>query len=409
MAVHIIRLPDIGEGVTEAEIVDWHVQAGDIIEEEQNLVDVMTDKATVETPSPVEGVVKTIHGEVGDIVAVGSVLVEIDIDGEASATLADEDNPEVHHTSIPAPLEETPVSSQRADTAPAPASSDNASPLSRHPSPAQRRDAIAQQTASESVQHSDPFAAPATRSRAYALGIPLQFVPGTGPGGRITPADLDRYIAGDTVDARSTGAHASSPLQKRSGVKEIKVIGLRRKIAERMQDAKSRIPHFSYIEEFDLTALERLRRDLNEDRTTDQPKLTLLPFFMRAIVLLQPEFPQINAVYDDDANVLRAHEGVHIGIATQTDGGLMVPVVKHTESRDLWDCARELRRVTAAAREGSAGLNELTGSTITLTSLGTLGGIAATPVINSPEVAIIGPNKLVERPVIHNGEIIIRT
>jgi len=196
---------------------------------------------------------------------------------------------------------------------------------------------------------------------------------------------------------------------QRTAVNEIKIIGLRRRIAERMQDAKRRIPHFSYVEEFDMTELEALRGDLNDGRLEGQPKLTLLPFFMRAIARLQPEFPHVNARYDDDAGVLQAHEGVHIGIATQTPGGLMVPVVRHVEALDLWDCARELGRVTAAARDGSATRDELGGSTITLTSLGTLGGIAATPVINSPEVAILGPNKLVERPVVRGGQIVVRT
>jgi 2-oxoisovalerate dehydrogenase E2 component (dihydrolipoyl transacylase) len=247
------------------------------------------------------------------------------------------------------------------------------------------------------------LAAPATRRRAYELGVPLQFVPATGPGGRITADDLDAYLAHGGAAAPPTG------LTKRTAVHETKIIGLRRRIAEKMQDAKRRIPHFSYVEEFDLTELEGLRKELNEDRTEAQPRLTILPFFMRALVKLQPQFPQVNARYDDDAGVLQAYEAIHIGIATQTAGGLMVPVVRHAEALDIWDCARELGRVTQAARDGGATREELSGSTITLTSLGALGGIAATPVINSPEVAIIGPNKLVDRPVVRDGQIVIRT
>jgi 2-oxoisovalerate dehydrogenase E2 component (dihydrolipoyl transacylase) len=232
----------------------------------------------------------------------------------------------------------------------------------------------------------------------------LQFVPGSGPAGRITPQDLNAYI-----ERGGAGAVASVGAAARTGVTAQKITGLRRKIAEKMQEAKRRIPHFSYIEEFDLTALEALRKELNGSRIAGQPKLTLLPFLMRALVKLVPEFPRINARFDDEANILRVYDGIHIGIATQTPGGLMVPVVRHAETLDLWDCARALARVTEAARNGSAKRDELSGSTITLTSLGAIGGIGATPVINHPEVAIIGPNKLAERPVIVNGQIAIRT
>ena len=249
----------------------------------------------------------------------------------------------------------------------------------------------------------DPLAAPATRKRAYELGIPLQFVPGTGPGGRITPDDLQSYIEQGGAGPVQSG-HA-----KRTTVTEQKVIGLRRKIAEKMQDAKQRIPHFGFVEAFDLTELENLRKALNAERGEDTPKLTLLPFFMKAVAQLQSEFPEINARYDDEAGILCKYDGVHIGIAAQTPQGLMVPVVRHVESLNLWDCARELSRVTKAAREGTAARDELSGSTITLTSLGVLGGISATPIINAPEVAIIGPNKLEERPVVRDGQMVIRT
>ena len=249
-----------------------------------------------------------------------------------------------------------------------------------------------------------PLASPVVRRRAYELGIPLQFIPGSAAAGRITEQDLEDFIArGGNV------APVNDRFAKRHGVHDTKLIGLRRRIAEKMQEAKRNIPHFGYVEEFDMTELEALRRELNEDRSENQPKLTLLPFFMRAIVALVPEFPHINARYDEEPGVLRSYDAVHIGIATQSNAGLMVPVVRHCEALDVWGCARELSRVTAAARAGTATREELTGSTITLTSLGTLGGISATPVINAPEVAIIGPNKLVDRPVVFNGQIAIRT
>ncbi|MET0547203.1 MAG: dihydrolipoamide acetyltransferase family protein, partial [Caulobacterales bacterium] len=241
------------------------------------------------------------------------------------------------------------------------------------------------------------------RKRAQELGVALEDVRGTGPEGRITPADLEAFASAGGRQISVVGG------VRRTAVRDQKIIGLRRKIAERMQESKRRIPHFGYVEEFDLTELESLRKQLNEERAPDQPKLTLLPFFIRALVLLQPEFPHINSRYDDEAQILHTHEAVHVGVATQTSSGLMVPVVRHAEALDIWDAARELARVTAAARDGSAPREELSGSTITLTSLGVLGGISATPVINAPEVGIIGPNKLEERPVVRNGQIVIRT
>ena len=351
MTQYSFRLHDIGEGVAEAEIVAWHVKVGDRLEEDQPIVEVMTDKATVELTSPVTGVVVATNGEIGKLVAVGSSLVEIELDHEGAAV-------EV----APPVVAAAPV--------------------------------VVLSTPAED----GPLAAPATRGRAKELGIPLHLVPGTGPDGRITPEDLDGYVA-----------RARPVTARRDVVVEVKIVGLRRKIAQNMQEATRRIPHFSYVEEFDLTELESLRRELNAERAATQPKLTLLPFFMRALVKLLPRFPEINALYDDEAQILRSHHAVHIGIATQTESGLMVPVVRHAETRDLWGCAQELGRITGAARDGSATREELTGSTITLTSLGALGGVAATPVINRPEVAIIAPNKLAERAVVVNGQIAIRT
>jgi 2-oxoisovalerate dehydrogenase E2 component (dihydrolipoyl transacylase) len=389
MGRYLFRLPDIGEGVAEAEIVAWYVKPGDRIEEDQTLVDVMTDKATVDMTSPVSGVVIATHGELGQLVPVGSTLVEFEVEGAGNAVVE----------AAPAqavPASASPTQAEPKPDLPPPAPEPKPAPA---PPPAKRPDVVARPA------DKAPIASPATRRRAFELGVPLQFVPGTGPGGRITPEDLVAFVAGGGVDARREPAGAA----QRTTVNEIKIIGLRRRIAERMQDAKRRIPHFSYVEEFDMTEIEALRQDLNDGRAEGRPKLTLLPFFMRAVARLQPEFPHVNARYDDEAGVLHAHEGVHIGIATQTPGGLMVPVVRHVEALDIWACASELTRVTTAARDGSATREDLSGSTITLTSLGTLGGIAATPVINSPEVAIIGPNKLVERPVVRNGQIVVRT
>jgi 2-oxoisovalerate dehydrogenase E2 component (dihydrolipoyl transacylase) len=380
MALYIFRLPDVGEGVAEAEIVAWHVAAGQRLEEDQPMVDVMTDKATVEMTSPVAGRIMAVHGEIGQMLAVGAPLVEVDRD-EGGAAPA-EAPPAARIAAPPAETPPPPVRPVAASgSAPAAAPAFTTRPIGEA-----------------------PLAAPATRRRAYDLGIPLQFVAGSGPAGRITPQDLDAYI-----EHGGAGMAASASAAARTGVTEQKIVGLRRKIAEKMQESKRRIPHFSYVEEFDLTELEGLRAALNNNRASEQPKLTLLPFLMRALVKLVPEFPQVNARFDDDANILRVYDGIHIGIATQTPGGLMVPVVRHAETLDIWDCARALSRVTEAARNGSAKREALSGSTITLTSLGAIGGIAATPVINHPEVAIIGPNKLAERPVVLNGQIVIRT
>lgn len=390
MENYTFRLPDVGEGVAEAEIVAWHVKIGDQIDEDQLMVDVMTDKATVEMTTPVAGRVIALHGEIGQRVPVGSVLIELDTNQNGSAPEAAK--APRNEAPVPTPPVAAPVVAVPPAAPVKPASS--TPPVKSVPV----------STVATRAPGDLPLAAPATRKRAYELGVPLQFVPGTGPGGRITAEDLDGYIA-----SRSAGALAQQLRAKREGITETKIVGLRRKIAENMQVSKRRIPHFTYVEEFDLTELERLRREVNAEGRTDRPKLTLLPFFMRALVSLVADFPQVNARYDDEASVLRTYEGLHVGIATQTPGGLMVPVVHHVESLGLFECAGELARVTKAAREGKATRDELTGSTITLTSLGALGGVSATPVINYPEVAIIGPNKLVERPVVVNGQVMIRT
>ena len=364
MSRFVFRLPDVGEGTTEAEIVAWHVAVGDRVEEDQALADVMTDKATVEMTTPVAGVVVALHGELGEMAPVGQALATIEVDG------ADSDA----------------VEAQAAPSAPPkPAVKPEAAPVAR-------------------AEGHRALASPAVRRRAEELRVDLAGVPGTGPAGRISQDDLSRFLEGGS---RATPVPTSG-LARREGVEQIKVIGLRRKIAEKMQDAKRRIPHFAYIEEVDVTELEDLRVHLNATKASDQPRLTLLPFFVRALTRVLPRYPQINARFDDDAGIIHRHAPVHMGIATQTPNGLIVPVLRHAEARDLWDCATEIARLAQAARDGKATMEELSGSTITLTSLGPLGGITTTPIINHPEVAIIGPNKMVERPVVRNGQIVVR-
>ncbi len=387
MGLYHFRMPDVGEGVTEAEIVAWHVKPGDKVREDDNLADVMTDKATVEMTSPVDGVVTAIHGEIGAMLAVGGVLVELEVEGDGNVTSP---LPPAggagggQSTTKPMAVPEHP--SAPSEIAPRP------------PAVERKRD----KAIDIPIGRKEAFAAPATRRRAFELGIPLQFVPGTGPGGRILPGDLDDFIASGGM------ARAPGGLAPRTGGEEIKIVGLRRRIAEKMQEAKRRIPHIAYIEEVDVTELEALRADMNAHRSEGQPKLTILPFLVRAMVRVLPDFPQVNARFDDDAGVLHVSEGVHVGIATQTPAGLMVPVLRHAEALDVWEIARELTRLSSAARDGTAKREELSGSTVTITSLGPLGGIATTPVINHPEVAIIGPNKIVEKPVVAGQFVSVR-
>jgi 2-oxoisovalerate dehydrogenase E2 component (dihydrolipoyl transacylase) len=371
MSRFVFNLPDVGEGTTEAEIVAWHVAVGDRIEEDQPLADVMTDKATVEMTSPVSGVVASLHGELGDMAPVGSPLATIETDAPAAGA---------------APAR---------TTASAPAAQPTPEPVISVPEPAARSDG------------ERPLAAPAVRRRAEELGVDLAHVPGTGPAGRVSQEDLDRFVQGPAPTAKPA-ARPAPAAARREGVEEIKVIGLRRRIAEKMQDAMRRIPHFAYVEEVDVTELEDLRVHLNATKAPDQPRLTLLPFIVRALTRALPRFPQMNARFDDEAGVVHRHAAVHLGIATQTPNGLVVPVLRHAEARDLWDCAEEIARLAQAARDGKASQDELSGSTITLTSLGPLGGVVTTPVINHPEVAIIGPNKMIERPVVRHGQIVVR-
>ena len=378
MGVHVFKLPDIGEGVVEGEVVQWHVSVGDAVKEDDPIVDVMTDKASVTIPSPVNGVVSSLSGGVGDMIAVGSTLVEFDSDDTppaAEPVAATE--PEVEAASEPEP-EPEPEPASEPDPEPAPAP---AAPSGR------------------------ALASPALRRRAREAGIDIAQISGSGPSGRIRNADLDAFIAADGSVTRTEPAAQSA---ERTDITEVKVVGLRRKIAEQMTTSKTRIAHFSYFEEADVTELETLRRTLNASRDVTQPKLTYLPFIMLALSKIMPDHPECNAIYDDQAGVVMRHGAVHIGIATQTERGLYVPVVKHVEAMDAWQAAEEMQRVAGAARDGTASLDDLTGSTFTITSLGRDGGLGATPIINHPEVAILGVHKAREMPVVRDGQIVVR-
>jgi 2-oxoisovalerate dehydrogenase E2 component (dihydrolipoyl transacylase) len=399
MGRHIVKLPDIGEGIAESEIATWRVAVGDVVSEDQPLVDMLTDKAAVELPSPVAGTVVELHGQAGDMIAVGSALVTLEVEGQgnisagktAAASRAAAPMPDVAKPTAAAPASAPPMAIAGEPKAAAAPSKSKASAVTVTPvlrKPGDR-----------------PLASPAVRQRARELGVELQFVSGSGAAGRITHADLDAYL--ETREAARPGA-SRAPLAPRTAVEEIKVIGLRRKIAEAMQRAKQRIPHFAYVEEVDVTELEALRIHLNATRRDDQPKLTLLPFLLRALVQVLPLYPQINATYDDEAGIVRRYAAVHCGVATQTPNGLVVPVLRHAETLDVWQMAAEIRRLAEAARSGKAARDELSGSSITITSLGALGGIVSTPVINAPEVAIIGVNKMVERPVYLRGQLVPR-
>lgn len=377
MGEHVIKMPDIGEGVAEAELVEWHVEIGAEVREDDILAAVMTDKATVEIPAPRNGKVLWLGADIGESIAVGAPMLRMEVEGAGNATAEDIALAEAQPDSPPpaAPPEKA------VDTAPqAPAAEPTATPKGK------------------------PLAAPSVRRRAMDAGVELELVRGSGPAGRITHEDLDAHL-----NAGASGQHA--PVNGRAAdpsVKEIKVVGLRRKIAEQMARSKSRIPHITYVEEIDMTALEELRARLNGNRKDGQSKLTLLPFLMLAMVRAIDEQPHLNARFDDAEGIIQQFAGIHIGVAAQTDTGLVVPVVRHVETLRIWDCAREVERLAQAAKDGSASRDELSGSTITITSLGKLGGIVTTPVINHPEVAIIGVNKLRTMPVWQDGEFVPR-
>lgn len=381
LAEHIVKLPDVGEGVAEAELVEWHVKVGDLVREDAILAAIMTDKATVEIPSPVDGEVTWLGAQVGDLVAVGSPLIRLKMAGDA----ADTEPP----ASQAAPVEKAPGKAEAVAAAPA-------QPAARPAAKAEKASSATPPAGHEAAPlarqaGAKPLASPSVRLDAREAGIDLRQVRGSGPAGRITHEDLKAFLAHGGTGAR-TG------LQRDETVEEIKVVGLRRRIAEKMALAKSRIPHITYVEEVDVTQLEELRAALNREKRSERTKLTMLPFLMRAMVKAIAGQPEINAHFDDEAGIIRRFGGVHIGIAAQTPSGLVVPVVKHAEARDLWDCAAEIGRLGEAARAGTASREELSGSTITITSLGALGGIVSTPVINHPEVAIVGVNRMAVRP-----------
>jgi len=396
MGVHIIKMPDLGEGIAEVEVVAWRVKPGDKIVEDQVLADVMTDKATVEIPSPVHGVVTSLGGELGQALAVGAELIRLEVEGEGN-----------EHLSAKAPARApaaSPASAAKAE-APKPVEEKAPAPKVEAPKAAPALNGNGNGQAPMRAAGEKPLAAPAVRQRAWDMGIELQYVHGSGPAGRITHADLDSYAA---RRAGSTGAGSDNRYAQKHTEHAVPVIGLRRKIAEKMQDAKRRIPHFSYVEEIDVTEVEALRAQLNARYGKERGKLTLLPMIMRAVVLAARQYPSVNARFDDEAGIVTRYDAVHIGIATQTEPGLMVTVVKNAEARDPWSSAAEVARLADAARNGKALRDELSGSTITITSLGALGGIVTTPVINSPEVGIVGVNKMVERPVVRDGQVVIR-
>jgi 2-oxoisovalerate dehydrogenase E2 component (dihydrolipoyl transacylase) len=383
MATYTFNLPDIGEGIAEAEIVAWHVKVGDRVEEDGRIADMMTDKATVEMESPVSGVIRKVAGAEGDVIAIGSMLVEIETEGEDAPTVETAPEPEVIEAETPkAPPVEVAVAAPAPSPAPvAPKAASGDGPL-----PSQGSD----------IGGEKVLASPVVRQRARDLGIDLARVR-PAEGNRIRHADLDAYL--------NYGGTRAGP--GRAADEEIRVIGMRKRIAQNMAESKRHIPHFTYVEEIDVTKMEEMRAEMNDSRGA-RPKLTALPILIAAICKTLREYPMLNARYDDEANVVTRFGAVHLGIATQTDAGLMVPVLRGAESLSVWDMASEIARLAEAARSGKAKSEELSGSTLTLTSLGPLGGIATTPVINRPEVAIIGPNKIVERPMVVNGAVVIR-
>jgi 2-oxoisovalerate dehydrogenase E2 component (dihydrolipoyl transacylase) len=400
------RLPDIGEGIAEAEIVAWHVKVGDTVEEDGRLADMMTDKATVEMESPVSGVVVEVAGETGDVIAIGSPLVVIEVEGagnevdRAPASKAEVIERVEGAVAGASTLRQAQGSARaevvetEAAVAPAPAPAPSPKPAqaepveARAPTPAPKL----------SAAHAKVMASPAVRKRAADLGIDLSEVR-PAEDGRLRHSDLDAFLA-------YNAAGGFQPAGRKGQDEQVRVIGLRRRIAENMAASKRRIPHFAYVEEYDVTALEEVRAQLNEGRGANvdgRPKLTMLPFLITAICRLLPKYPMLNAHYDDEAGVVTRYGSVHLGMAAQTPAGLMVPVIRDAQDRNLWQLATEIGRLAQAARDGSAKSSELSGSTITVTSLGPMGGVATTPVINRPEVAIIGPNRIVERPMFVKG------
>ena len=432
MGDYVIKTPDIGEGIAEVELVAWHVKPGDTVQADQLLADVMTDKATVEIPSPVAGKVLALSGEVGQTIAVGSELIRLEVAGAGNVKA----QPGAGPATDAGPAKATGPAKAAGPTA---APGDRQAPTSDTSivkrEPAGRVAAVVRVELHESEDAQTvvlaraplskpstagerPIASPAVRRRAWELGVELEQVTPSGTAGRILHADLEAHLQRHPpVASLAATPHApASPPSTPSAPayaevdtqQDIPVIGLRRKIASKMQESKRRIPHFTYVEEVDVTELEVLREQLKTKWGSQRPRLSVLPFLARAMVLALREFPQINARFDDERGVVTRYGAVHLGIATQTDNGLLVPVLRHAEALDLWACAAGIARVADAARTGRITREELSGSTITLTSLGVLGGIVSTPVINHPEVAIVGVNRIAERPMAQRGAVVLR-
>jgi 2-oxoisovalerate dehydrogenase E2 component (dihydrolipoyl transacylase) len=401
MGIYIIKTPDIGEGIAEVELVAWHVQVGDAVTMDQVLADVMTDKATVEIPSPVSGKIVSLSGAIGQTVAVGGELIRLEVAGAGNVK---EGATNSASAAIAAPAAATTAPAQTHSTTPA------------TPASSARQASVATVAATSAPRPNSEraIASPAVRRRAWELGVDLEQVTGSGSGGRVMHADLEAYAklhpSPPALRAAPTAiAPPRPPIGTETDAQQtIPVIGLRRRIALKMQDSKRRIPHFTYVEEVDVTELEALRERLNTQHAKERGRLTVLPFLARAMVLALREFPQINARFDDDVGVVTRYGAVHLGVATQTDNGLMVPVLRQAQAHDLWSCAAEIARLAEVARSGKATREELSGSSITLTSLGALGGIVSTPVINHPEVAIVGVNRMVARPVVRGGQVVVR-
>ncbi|HWT97884.1 MAG TPA: dihydrolipoamide acetyltransferase family protein [Terriglobales bacterium] len=409
MGMRVVKLPDIGEGVAEAEIVEWHVAVGDLVAEDQMLAAVMTDKATVEIPAPCAGRVIALGADVGALMAVGGELVRLEIagaDGPAESVAASPSAETASRTTTTRAAAPSSLAPQPIAQPAAPPHQPISSPAARATKASDAANLPGRSRAPLGPPRpvgEKPLASPAVRQRALDAGIDLRQVRGSGPAGRILHDDIDLFIRdGAPAPAAGNGKRPNTI------VEDIKVVGMRRRIAQNMAESKRRIAHFSYVEEMDVSDLEDLRTSLNAQHAQHRGKLTLLPFIVQALVRSISDFPQMNARYDDEAEIIQRFGGVHVGIATQTPNGLMVPVVRHAEARDLWDLASEVARLADAARKGLAAREELAGSTITVTSLGALGGIASTPVINRPEVAIIGINKQVIRPVWQGNQFVPR-
>jgi pyruvate/2-oxoglutarate dehydrogenase complex dihydrolipoamide acyltransferase (E2) component len=387
----VFELPEIGEGVVEGEIVKWLVQVGESVKVDQPLCEIMTDKATVEISSPRAGVVKALHGNEGDVVKVHAPLVEIDEsgagDGKPEAKPAEAKPTKPEPKAAPPKAAAPPKPAPKAPPPPAPANGSNG--------------------------HAEPMAAaaggktlatPAVRSHARSAGVAIETVAGSGKGGRVTHADIDAVVAQPTA----LKAPPALPIPSGAGDERIRIIGLRRKIAEKMVESYRTVPHFTYVDEIDATGLHDARANTKAIAERYGIKLTYIPFIMKALSVVFREFRTVNAVMDEKAFELVVRGEHNIGIATDTSAGLYVPVVKNVEQKSILELASEVEDLTQRTRDGKVALDELQGGTFTITSVGNIGGRFATPIINHPEVAILGVNQIHERPVVKDGQIVAR-